>query len=277
MADQLSRKPTIASSTLASTNNSTKQINLKALSYLLNEAVAYAIKNTIKNKSSNDNKYQQNIPGRVDYLNDVSNVNSPSTLSYMNKLGYNVGFKIAQILLMENNESTSISNLSTSVLVDNPLEAMKFICRDVWKNLFGKQMDNLRTNHIGTFVLVDNKPIPYSNCNYYPNDLSNDLSNISIDTSNNNTPKSFASSTFIPLNSNIDDQDKNNEIDGDDPTAIRSKPYLEFNCGVIQGVLQCLGVGVGVANVNVTLQSDDDNKFDDARGVIYTVETRSSR
>ncbi|KAG7470700.1 hypothetical protein MATL_G00116600 [Megalops atlanticus] len=37
------------------------------------------------------------------------------------------------------------------------LDIMKFICKDFWINIFKKQIDNLRTNHQGTYVLQDNK------------------------------------------------------------------------------------------------------------------------
>lgn len=37
------------------------------------------------------------------------------------------------------------------------LDVMKFICKDFWINVFRKQVDNLRTNHQGTYVLQDNK------------------------------------------------------------------------------------------------------------------------
>ena len=32
---------------------------------------------------------------------------------------------------------------------------MKFICTEFWKFTFSKQVDNLRTNNIGTFILTD--------------------------------------------------------------------------------------------------------------------------
>ncbi|KAH8052828.1 hypothetical protein JL722_9962 [Aureococcus anophagefferens] len=35
------------------------------------------------------------------------------------------------------------------------LEAIKFICKDVWNEIFGKQIDKLQTNHRGVFVLKD--------------------------------------------------------------------------------------------------------------------------
>lgn len=37
------------------------------------------------------------------------------------------------------------------------LEVMKAICKDFWNAVFKKQVDNLRTNHQGVYVLQDNK------------------------------------------------------------------------------------------------------------------------
>jgi hypothetical protein len=36
------------------------------------------------------------------------------------------------------------------------LEVIKFLCKDLWLLLFKKQVDNLRTNHKGVYVLTDN-------------------------------------------------------------------------------------------------------------------------
>jgi len=52
--------------------------------------------------------------------------------------------------------------LSERYTVERPrfsdhLEAIKFICKDFWSEVFKKQIDNLKTNHRGTFVLQDNK------------------------------------------------------------------------------------------------------------------------
>lgn len=35
------------------------------------------------------------------------------------------------------------------------IEAMKWLCKDLWTEVFRKSIDNLRTNHRGTFVLRD--------------------------------------------------------------------------------------------------------------------------
>lgn len=34
---------------------------------------------------------------------------------------------------------------------------MKFICKEFWSTVFKKQIDNLRTNHQGVYVLLDNR------------------------------------------------------------------------------------------------------------------------
>lgn len=36
------------------------------------------------------------------------------------------------------------------------LDTMKFICTDFWSAVYKKQIDNLRTNHQGVYVLQDN-------------------------------------------------------------------------------------------------------------------------
>ncbi|VDN07669.1 unnamed protein product [Thelazia callipaeda] len=60
-------------------------------------------------------------------------------------MGYRVGFvlveKIAKDIPRMNGE----------------LERMKFLCKEFWTAAFGKQIDNLRTNHQGVYVMQDNE------------------------------------------------------------------------------------------------------------------------
>lgn len=37
----------------------------------------------------------------------------------------------------------------------DPLDLMKFLCKDLWEELFRKKIDKLQTNHRGVFVLTD--------------------------------------------------------------------------------------------------------------------------
>ena len=84
-------------------------------------------------------------PGRVDVLLSPLIASDDVTVR-VELLGVDVGLRLTEILMLRTN----------SKIVDI-LDIMKFVCRDVWKVLYGKQMDNLRTNHRGTFVLIDNK------------------------------------------------------------------------------------------------------------------------
>ncbi|KAL1872782.1 hypothetical protein VTK73DRAFT_1332 [Phialemonium thermophilum] len=44
----------------------------------------------------------------------------------------------------------------------DPLDAIKFLCKDLWTLVFRKQVDNLKTNHRGVYVLTDNSFRPFS-------------------------------------------------------------------------------------------------------------------
>lgn len=46
-------------------------------------------------------------------------------------------------------------------LFSDSLDVIKFVCKDLWVSCWDKQVDNLRTNHRGVYVLQDNafKPI----------------------------------------------------------------------------------------------------------------------
>ncbi|KAK1315768.1 hypothetical protein QJS10_CPA05g02087 [Acorus calamus] len=98
------------------------------------------------------------------------------------------------------------------------LEAIKFICKDFWSELFKKQIDNLKTNHRGTFVLQDN-------CFRWLTRVSNDAA------SANNDPS---------------------ESDPSSPTAENkaaqaTSMYLYFPCGIIRGALTNLGIPCAVS------------------------------
>ncbi|KAI9201806.1 NO signaling/Golgi transport ligand-binding domain-containing protein [Polychytrium aggregatum] len=62
----------------------------------------------------------------------------------LENLGYRVGFALAERFTKDKPR-----------FVDS-LDVVKFICRDFWMELFKKNIDNLKTNHRGTFVLTDN-------------------------------------------------------------------------------------------------------------------------
>lgn len=61
----------------------------------------------------------------------------------------NMGFRVGQGLIERLTKDTA--------RFKDELDIMKFICKDFWTCVFKKQIDNLRTNHQGIYVLQDNK------------------------------------------------------------------------------------------------------------------------
>ncbi|CAM8911628.1 unnamed protein product [Rhodiola kirilowii] len=107
--------------------------------------------------------------------------------------------------------------LSERYTMDRPrfadhLEAIKFICKDFWSELFKKQIDNLKTNHRGTFVLQDNR--------------FRWLTHVSVEPTTESTDPS------------------------DDPESKASQAtsmHLYFPCGIIRGALSNLGIPCAVS------------------------------
>ncbi|PKI42120.1 trafficking protein particle complex subunit 6B [Punica granatum] len=115
-------------------------------------------------------------------------------------IGYQVGHQLSERYTMERPR-----------FIDH-LEAIKFICKDFWSEIFKKQIDNLKTNHRGTFVLQDNR--------------FRWLSRMSIESS----PETTGSSQ-----------------DGEDKAAQAMSMHLYFPCGIIRGALSNLGIPCAVS------------------------------
>ncbi len=66
-------------------------------------------------------------------------------LSNLELIGFNAGYRLIEKLTRE------------SPKFKDELDLMKFVCKDFWTCVFRKQIDNLRTNHQGVYVLQDNR------------------------------------------------------------------------------------------------------------------------
>ncbi|ENN77480.1 trafficking protein particle complex subunit 6b [Dendroctonus ponderosae] len=65
-------------------------------------------------------------------------------LSGLEYIGFSTGYRIIERLTKE------------MPRFKDELDTMKFICTDFWLAVYKKQIDNLRTNHQGVYVLQDN-------------------------------------------------------------------------------------------------------------------------
>lgn len=121
-------------------------------------------------------------------------------LKRIRDIGIRIGTRLVNLLIFTNNINLNFKEMDLLLI-------MKFICRDVWKHVFGKQIDNLKTNHRGTFYLTDlDYPLLQSFC---------------IET---NTIPSQLNEEFI--------MNKESKL---------VEPFLELPVGVIKGVLLALG------------------------------------
>ncbi|KAF5861496.1 SUMO ligase siz1 [Aspergillus alliaceus] len=73
-----------------------------------------------------------------------------ATFFRLESLGYRVGQGLAERFSRDRPRFT-----------DN-LDVIKFLCKDLWTILFKKQIDNLKTNHRGVYVLTDNSFRPFA-------------------------------------------------------------------------------------------------------------------
>lgn len=63
----------------------------------------------------------------------------------MEWMGFSVGYRVIERLTREWSR------------FKDELDMIKFICTDFWSGLYQKQIDNLKTNHHGVYVLQDNE------------------------------------------------------------------------------------------------------------------------
>ncbi|KAL1302481.1 hypothetical protein AAFC00_002872 [Neodothiora populina] len=96
-----------------------------------------------------------------------------------------------------------------------PLDMIKFLCKDLWTLVFRKQIDNLKTNHRGTFVLTDSRFPP--------------LSRMSVD--------------------------RGRGARGLEEALGRAQAFLWFPCGIIRGALSGFGLNVTVQAETSDLKS----------------------
>ncbi|KAF1971879.1 transport protein particle component [Bimuria novae-zelandiae CBS 107.79] len=138
-------------------------------------------------------------------------------------LGYRVGLGVVERVSRTHPRPTS------------PLATIKFLCKDLWTLLFRKQIDNLKTNHRGIYVLTDNTFKP--------------LTRMSFDTiKHTQATQSTAQTTITERANAAGDIWGDASAFGPDANSIsRAQPFLYFPAGVVRGCLAGLGVEASVS------------------------------
>ena len=73
----------------------------------------------------------------------------------MERMGFDVGFRLVERLAQSKSLVPPTAHTTTPTQTLLQLEAVKFICKEFWTEVFRKQIDKLQTNHRGVFVLKD--------------------------------------------------------------------------------------------------------------------------
>ncbi|KAG2489042.1 hypothetical protein HYH03_012480 [Edaphochlamys debaryana] len=91
----------------------------------------------------------------------------PAAAAALEAIGYRVGQQLVERYTRD------------KPLLGDTLEIIKFVCKDFWQALFKKQVDNLKTNHRGVYVLQRTSycppPSPCPHPDMYPNTPSRHL------------------------------------------------------------------------------------------------------
>ncbi|KAF2107510.1 transport protein particle component [Lophiotrema nucula] len=128
-------------------------------------------------------------------------------------LGYRVGLGVVERFSRDKPRPTT------------PLDIIKFLCKDLWILLFRKQIDNLKTNHRGIYVLTDNTFKPLSRMSFDTKKFDNVSHTSGAGVAVGGGTGSVLGGEGIAANS-----------------LARAQPFLYFPAGVIRGSLAALGI-----------------------------------
>lgn len=74
----------------------------------------------------------------------------------LERMGSSVGYRLTEQLAISKTWTVAANATDpTQATAAQQLEAVKFLCKEVWSQIFEKQIDKLQTNHRGVFVLKD--------------------------------------------------------------------------------------------------------------------------
>lgn len=110
-----------------------RQVSTAAIDLLVIEIVPL-VERTVKELAASSSSYS----------NNNLDINEDEVYFRIEGYGYKVGRGLCELLTRDRPRFT------------DQLDIMKFICKELWVVLYKKQMDNLKTNHRGTYVLIDN-------------------------------------------------------------------------------------------------------------------------
>ena len=197
--------------------DSTSKVNAVCLDLLLQEVIPTSVRVSSRLSDSSAAPEQNttittplssvpnDLPGSVAVFS-AENLASDDVALRIDAIGFSLGLRLTEVLMYK---------APTQTKADDILDIMKFVCRDVWRCLYGKQMDNLRTNHRGTFGL-------------YGKQMDNLRTN--------------HRGTFVLVDNNHRLVARLLSAAGTLDTNAKANVFLWFPCGIIRGILLSFGI-----------------------------------
>mmetsp|Transcript_7630 Transcript_7630/g.9984 ORF Transcript_7630/g.9984 Transcript_7630/m.9984 type:complete len:215 (+) Transcript_7630:151-795(+) len=140
------------------------KVSEQMMEFLISELVVY-VKDSCttpaatSNSNSNSNTAKEDGGGGggggVKEDEEALTVAAEMAAAKLERIGFAVGYRLTE-RLAQNKTWNAVPNQDTAAAVAaQQLEAVKFLCKEIWMDVFGKQIDKLQTNHRGVFVLKD--------------------------------------------------------------------------------------------------------------------------
>jgi nitrate reductase alpha subunit len=131
------------SSNSTSYENKIENVSAQIFEHLLTELVLYSNNSCASSDDSTTNEETKTVAAEM-------------SAAKLERMGYAVGYRLTERLAQTKTWNALQSQQDAAQqTAAQQLEAVKFLCKEVWVQLFGKQIDKLQTNHRGVFVLKD--------------------------------------------------------------------------------------------------------------------------
>ncbi|KEY67309.1 hypothetical protein S7711_04561 [Stachybotrys chartarum IBT 7711] len=105
---------------------------------------------------------------------------------------------------------------------NDTLDVIKFVCKDLWSLVFGKNIDNLKTNHRVCPSLCSAPLLLLGTCIY-------------------TDPETFLKGVYV-LTDNVFRPFSRMSTEAGGQAVVRAQPFLWFPCGIVRGALAALGI-----------------------------------
>jgi hypothetical protein len=129
-------------------------VSEQVMEALLTELCVYAAKSCLA--TSTTDTADTGGGGGVQEEEEAITVAAEMAAAKLERMGYATGYRLCERLAQNKTWNVAAQGMDpAAATAAQQLEAVKFLCKEVWMQVFNKQIDKLQTNHRGVFVLRD--------------------------------------------------------------------------------------------------------------------------